>query len=108
MCLQAILEDLEAKGLSVHMAGYSTWGPALSALLRRAKIVINLHHNDAKTLEDVPHHGVSELWRPGKFMHLAHQNLETMNSQQCSAFKVRQLKFASAGRECGECWRSSP
>ena len=51
MCLQAILEDLEAKGLNVHIAGYSTWGPALSMLLRRSKIVINLHHNDAKILE---------------------------------------------------------
>ena len=50
-CLQAILEDLEAKGLDVHIADYSTWGPALSVLLRRAKIVINLHHNDAKILE---------------------------------------------------------
>ena len=51
MCLQAILEDLEAKGVSVHIAGYSAWGPALSILLRRAKIVINLHHNDARILE---------------------------------------------------------
>ena len=50
-CLQAILEDLGAKGIDVHIAGYSAWGPALSVLLRRAKIVLNLHHNDAKILE---------------------------------------------------------
>ena len=49
--LQAILKDLEAKGLTVHTAGYSAWGPALSVLLRRAKIVLNLHHNDARILE---------------------------------------------------------
>ena len=46
-----MLKDLEEKGLHVHIAGYSTWGPALSVLLRRAKVVINLHHNDAKILE---------------------------------------------------------
>ena len=50
-CLQAILEELGAEGLSVHIAEYSAWGPALSNLLRRAKIVVNLHHNDARILE---------------------------------------------------------
>ena len=50
-CLQAILEGLEARGLSVHVADYSAWGPALSDLLRRAKVVLNLHHNDARILE---------------------------------------------------------
>ena len=30
--LQAFLEDLEAKGLDVHVAGYSAWDPALSVL----------------------------------------------------------------------------
>ena len=51
VCLQGILDELKAKGLSVHVADYSAWGPALSKLLRRAKIVLNLHNYDARILE---------------------------------------------------------
>ena len=47
--LQAFLEDLEAKGLDVHVAGYSAWDPALSVLLRHAKISLNLHITTSKT-----------------------------------------------------------
>ena len=53
---------------------------------------------------DVPHHGVLELWRPGISTYsaaLPFVNPTTMHSQQCGAFKVRQLRMAPAGRTCG-------
>ena len=50
-CLQAILEEMIAKGSSVHIAGHSACALTLSVLLTRAKIVFDLYHNDAKILE---------------------------------------------------------
>lgn len=49
--MQAILDQLREKGIKVHVAPYSVWGDELSRLLRRAKVVLNLHHYEAKILE---------------------------------------------------------
>ncbi|CAL5224030.1 g6650 [Coccomyxa viridis] len=48
---KVILNQLEEKGIDIHIAPYSVWGEELSKLLRRAKIVLNLHYHDAKILE---------------------------------------------------------
>ena len=88
-CLQAILEELEAKGLSVHFADYSAWGPALSDLLRRAKIVPQSASQRRQNIGDVPYRGVPELRRPGIFTHSAILCQKSVNRRQCGALKVQ-------------------
>ena len=102
-CLQAILEELGAEGLSVHVADYSAWGPSLSALLRRAKIVLNLHHNEAGILEMCR---IMESLSYGALVHLCTQLIcdalqcrNSVNRQQCGALEVCKLRNAPAGRK---------
>lgn len=46
-----MLDDLKGRGIDIHVAAYSVWGAKLSLLIRRSKIVLNLHYHEAKTLE---------------------------------------------------------
>ena len=46
-----ILDELREKGVEIFVAPYSVWGEELSRLLRRAKVVLNLHYYEAKILE---------------------------------------------------------
>ena len=46
-----ILGELKKRGISIHVAGYNVWGANLTLLIRRSKIVLNLHFYDARTLE---------------------------------------------------------
>ena len=46
-----ILGTLKQRGIDIHVAPYSVWGANLTLLIRRAKIVLNLHYHEARTLE---------------------------------------------------------
>ena len=46
-----ILDTLKRRGVDIHVAGYNVWGANLTLLIRRAKIVLNLHYHEARTLE---------------------------------------------------------
>ncbi|CAL5224038.1 g6660 [Coccomyxa viridis] len=46
-----VLSELKKRGISIHVAGYNVWGANLTLLIRRSKIVLNLHYYDARTLE---------------------------------------------------------
>jgi hypothetical protein len=48
---KAILDTLKQRGLDIHVAPYNVWGANLTLLIRRAKIVLNLHYHEARTLE---------------------------------------------------------
>ena len=54
LCLRrrhGILSELKKRGINIHVAGYSVWGANMTLLIRRSKIVLNLHYYDARTLE---------------------------------------------------------
>lgn len=40
---EKIMQDLEAAGYRVHFAGYNLWGEARDNLIKRSKIVLNIH-----------------------------------------------------------------
>ena len=46
-----MLAELKKRGINIHVAGYSVWGANLTILIRRSKIVLNLHYYEARTLE---------------------------------------------------------
>ena len=46
-----ILSELNRRGINIHVAGYNVWGANMTLLIRRSKIVLNLHYYDARTLE---------------------------------------------------------
>lgn len=47
----SILNELKKRGVIIHVAGYNVWGANMTLLIRRSKIVLNLHYYEARTLE---------------------------------------------------------
>ncbi len=46
-----LLDELLTRGINIYIAPYNIWGKELTALIGRAKIVLNFHYYEAKVLE---------------------------------------------------------